>query len=255
MAPRRQLPTNMYADVPVSEWRRRFDSAATLEERYRAFTALSTLLSAQEFLRLAIATLSDRVGDLRAAAAHGIAGRLERLSVSVADLGDDLQTKLHAGLQDPDPDVRLGILRALAAGPGFDAAAERVLDDLIVAADGQPPALVSLADLCRRIPGAAVRHLDELRQWLLADLAELREAASGALLTTGPAISTALPELLIAIDDEEPLVREQAAHGLGMCQPISDDIRRALELATQDEDPGVAQAARQARQPGSTAAQ
>jgi HEAT repeat protein len=78
------------------------------------------------------------------------------------------------------------------------------------------------------------------------DSAEVRESAAQALATLGSRSSSAVAELIAALDDEEPLVREFAARALGQHDSINDAARIALQAACADDDAIVAAAAQEA---------
>ena len=60
--------------------------------------------------------------------------------------------------------------------------------------------------------------------------------------------------LAAALDDEEPVVREQSAIALGKLPALTESSREALKGAINDEDEGVATAARLALGAGREAA-
>ena len=66
--------------------------------------------------------------------------------------------------------------------------------------------------------------------------------------TSSGAASAMVNELLAALDDDEPIVRENAAIALGRCGANEPQVLSALSAAEQDEDEGVAAAAHVALQ-------
>ncbi len=243
---RRSLAVNPYACESVETWLSRLEFAPSLEDRFQAFTALSQLQPPGAICELAARLLADREPELRAAAAHWIAGACDRGRLSPTDVPADLAGKLTARLTESDPEVQLACLRALSRLGAPAAALEPVITRLIGSDAAEPTSIVMLAELCRRVPDAGRRNLAALRRWLVAEQADVREGAALSLLGLGADGVDALPEWLQAIDDEEPLVRETAARALGRFVATHPEVRAALDGAVTDADPGVAAAAREA---------
>lgn len=243
---RRPLAVNPYVSDTVETWLSRLEFAPSLEQRYQAFTALSQLQPPAAVCALAARLLEDREGELRAAAAHWLAVACDRGWLNPADVAADLAGQLTARLSESDPEVQLACLRALSRLGAPAESLEPIITRMIADDEAEPTSMVILADLCRRVPDAGRRNLAALRRWLVAEQADLREGAALALLSLGADGVEALPEWLLAIDDEEPLVRETAARALGLFVGTHPEVRAALEEAVTDADPGVAAAAREA---------
>lgn len=83
----------------------------------------------------------------------------------------------------------------------------------------------------------AVRVLAEA----LADPeAEVRELAAAGLAEFGPDAQIALPELIKAVQDENPVVRRRALRAIGFIgATAADDALPCLIAATEDDDEGV----------------
>ena len=75
--------------------------------------------------------------------------------------------------------------------------------------------------------------------------AEVRESVSAAVVTWGEPAASLVEPLMIALDDDEPLVREHAALALGRAGVASEAIMSALQTASADDDEIVAAAAKE----------
>lgn len=245
MAAKRSLPINPYAQRPVQEWIADLRSATSTEVRYRAFVAVTELLDSEALLPLVLETLSDGDGDLRATAATWLARSLQqgRLPRQV-EAFPKVQEVLLPLLNDVDPDVQLSAARALSWLLPQPSSLAPVVLRLLDRDDTQPTSHAVLAELCGRIPDVGAEGVRHLQRLLVAEQAEVREAAAGALAASGRVAIGALSELVAALEDEEPLVREHAAFALGHLHPWDEVTRTALELACSDEDTEVAAAAR-----------
>ncbi|OYW24962.1 MAG: hypothetical protein B7Z55_00690 [Planctomycetales bacterium 12-60-4] len=238
------MPANPYAAHPVETWLARLQSSAGLEERYRAFVAVTELLEPEQAFEVVRQTLADRDGDLRAAAANWIALGVQRQRLALDDSATAaLTTALSARLDDDDPDVQLAAARGLGwlapQSPELSAAIVR----LVERDDSHPTSQVALAELCGRVSSAAEPCLPWLRRWLSAEQADVREAAAVALARLGTTAAAAMPELVTALEDDEPFVRESAAVALGQLRPLPTEAVEALRIAAADEDEIVARAA------------
>ncbi len=241
----RRVPVNPYASEPLEVWLDRLRGGASVDERFRGFLAVTSLMSPTDALPAVLATLTDAAGDLRAAAANWIGNAVQRAKLSgqtsaTAQVIERLTPLLH----DADPDVQLSSARALSwLIPGSPDLLQ-VVTDLLAREDSQPTSLAVLAEICGRVPQAGRDNLSRLRQLLGAEQAEVRESAAQALVKLGIAAAPAIEELVAALEDEDPLVREAAAIALGQVGPLPASALTALQAAATDEDPGVAAAAR-----------
>jgi len=241
---RRTLPQNPYAEIPVAEWLVKLQSPGPIEERYRAWSAVTTLLSPDDAWPHVMIVLSDAEAELRAAAAHWIAvvrerGRIEPSAAHRADV----QERILAMLSEADPDVRLAAVEAAVAWEVITPAVSATALELLRHPETEATSLATLCQLSGRLPDIAGDSVPRLGILLSAEQADLRESAAQALSALGSRASTAATELTAALDDEEPLVREHAARALGQLDYVDDAIRHALQTATTDEDAVVAAAA------------
>jgi len=70
---------------------------------------------------------------------------------------------------------------------------------------------------------------------------DVRELAAAGLAEFGPDAQIALPELIKAVQDENPVVRRRAVRAIGFIGPAAaDDSLASLIAATEDDDEGVA---------------
>lgn len=240
---------SQFGTEPLETWVERLGAGATVEQRYRAFLAISELAEPLGVYPHAIALLNDVQGELRAVAAHWMATAIDtqRLQLTAAEQAQ-LGQRLLGHLQDPDPDVRLAIARCLAYVEPTSPALADVISELLKDDEAHSSSLAELAKLCARVPAASERNLPRLQQLLAAEQAEVREAASLVFARHADAARSSVPQLVIALDDEEPVVREHAARALGFVNPLPADAQLALEEATRDEDEQVAAAARSSLQ-------
>ncbi len=69
---------------------------------------------------------------------------------------------------------------------------------------------------------------------------QIRELAALALIESGPEARYALPELIVALQDESPVVRRRAIRAIGVVGPVAlDDALAALVAATEDDEESV----------------
>lgn len=248
--PRRSLPVNPYASRPVEAWLDDLRSATGTEARYRAFVAVTELIEPSALLPVILSTLGDDDGDLRAASATWLARGLQQGKIPrQVDAAPQVQSRLLPLLNDSDPDVQLAAARALSWMTPQPASLSSVVLQLLERDDSQATSHAVLAELCGRIRGIEAEAVVHLKRLITAEQADVREAAAGALAVLGNHAGEALHELVAALDDEEPLVRELAATALGQLHPLDESTRKALDQTTRDEDPEVAAAARRSLNP------
>jgi HEAT repeat protein len=87
--------------------------------------------------------------------------------------------------------------------------------------------------------------IERLKVLLSHPQAEVRESVS-AVVSPGSIAEQLIDPLVAALDDDEPIVRENAATALGNSGDDGSRIQEALSIAERDEDEGVAEAARAA---------
>lgn len=241
----RSLPLNPYAETPIEEWLARLAGHGNVEDRYRAFAAVASLLPAAEAWPHLIGLLTDDDAELRAAAAHWVARLAERRRLEPTDeRRSTVRSRVSPLLNDDDPDVRLAAATALAAWNLLTPEVGEAVLQLLRHPAAQPTSLVAAAQLVPRFPELANEAVPQLAALLSAEQAELRESAAQALLQLQTLSAPAAPALVAALEDEEPLVRECAARTLGLFPFCDDSMLQGLQQATGDEDPEVAAAAR-----------
>lgn len=245
MAAKRSLPINPYAQRSSEAWLAELRTATATEARYRAFVAVTELLEPAALLPVVLNTLKDTDGDLRATAATWLARGLQQGKIPRhVEESPQVQDGLLPLLSDVDPDVQLSAVRALSWLLPQPANLAAVVLQLLDREDTQPTSLAVLAEVCGRVPDVGAAGIKHLQRLIAAEQAEVREAAAGALAASGRAAQGALHELVAALEDEEPLVRELAAVALGHLHPWDTTTRAAVEQACADEDAEVAAAAR-----------
>ncbi|HUQ71519.1 MAG TPA: HEAT repeat domain-containing protein, partial [Planctomycetaceae bacterium] len=237
---------NPFAEIPVAEWLQKLQSPGPIEDRYRAWSAVTTSLSPVDAWPHVMTVLSDTEAELRAAAAHWIAvvkvrGRIEPSLTHRTEMQD----RILPLLADADPDVRLSAAEASIAWDVITPAVSATVLDLLRHPETEATSLATLCGLSGRLPDIAVESVPRLAALLSAEQADVREAAAQALSALGSRSATAATELIAALDDEEPLVREHAARALGQLDFADDALRSALQAATTDEDAVVAAAAQE----------
>jgi len=243
---RRTLPQNPYAEIPVAEWLVELQSPGPIEDRYRAWSAVTTLLSPEDAWPHVMNVLSDTDAELRATAAHWIAVVKERGRIEPSETHrSDVQERILLLLADADPDVRLSATEAAVAWDVITPTVSATVLELLRHPETEATSLATLCRLSGWLPDIAVKSVPRLAGLLSAEQADVREAAAHALAALGSRSVPAAPELVAALDDEEPLVREHAARALGQLDFVDDALRTALQVATTDEDAVVAAAAQE----------
>ncbi|MBI1348107.1 hypothetical protein GC163_17675 [bacterium] len=241
----RDIPLNPYASRSVAEWRSVLGSAAAIEERYRAFVALTELLPPGDVLGDVASLLNSTDSELQATAANWLGRQLVRSPEFIPSTqAEPIRLALQPLLTSEDPDVQLAAVRAMCRLDAGSIALATALGVLLSRDDIQPTSQVVLADVCGVLTGQAAVTVPTLQEWLSAEQADVREATAAALLQLEAAAAPAIAELTTALDDEEPLVREYAAKALGNIGPLPSSSREALLTACDDEDEIVAAAAR-----------
>lgn len=244
---RRSLPSNPFSGTPFDDWIEALWTPDPLDRRYRAWTAVTTLLSPSEVWSQALRLLADSEPELRAAAAHWLAVTINR---GALDLTSERQVQIREQtmslLADADPDVRLAAAEAAVAWHVESPEVSRQVLLLLNDETTEPTSLALLSRLSGRLPDIADRSVPRLAALLSADSAEVREASALALKQLGARSMPAATELVAALEDEEPLVREFAAQALGQHDSVDDTIRHGLQAACDDEDAVVAAAAQAA---------
>lgn len=236
----------LFSERPVSQWIVLFQTAHAAEDRLRALQAINALCPADEAQRWAAVALNDNDISVRALAARLFGNR-------TSPLDTETETRLQSLLDDGDPDVRFEAARALirCRSMRLDQAILRLLqflddpetDPLMLAAVVNTLVAADLSTGC-----VESDLLPRLLRLLDHDRAEVREAVASAFAKWPVMSKTCYPQLLVMLDDSEPLVREKIALALGLSGLSIDTVRNALQAATKDEDSEVARVATEALQ-------
>lgn len=234
----RDLPLNPYAAIPLAEWEARLFSPAPLEERYRAWLAVTRLATLATVSQHALRLLDDPEAEFRAAACRWLAQAVRQ--GQLAEQQAALRAAWTRCLHDADLDVQLEAARGLVHLDPPPVELADVVLRLLAHAEGQTTTLAVLVELSGACPHLAASLLPRLRGWLSsATEVELREAAAATLARWGACSAPAEAELAAALDDESPLVREHAAIALRQLPQITEATLAALQAAREDEDAGV----------------
>ena len=230
----------------LAEWIEVLQRAESADERYRALLAVKSLGSWEEAVAASHRVLSDDDAVVRALAAK-VLGESKRLDEADASPWSEIAEALVARLSDLDVDVRFEAARALGRVRRGDAAARDVLLSLLDEEDVQPLMLASIITaVAERSDVDLTRLALRYGTLLIHEQAEVRESVSAAVAQWGVSAAALIEPLLIALDDEEPLVRENAALTLGRAGVASEEVAAALRAAATDEDEVVASVARDA---------
>jgi hypothetical protein len=92
-------------------------------------------------------------------------------------------------------------------------------------------------------PSFQGRSVSVLRARLEAPDVDMRRDAAQALGQLGEDAEEAIPELIVALRDADPIVRRRAAHALGNIGPKAKEARTALRWTILDKDRFVFQTA------------
>lgn len=241
-----------FSNRSVEEWGNSLQQATSADDRYRALLAINSLGTEEAILDACRRSLGDADSGVRALAAKQIRGlrpragteqpALEEAWLPIADL-------LETCLADEDPDVRFEAARTLTQVAPERAGARDVLLALLDDEGTQPLMLaVVVTALGERTDLGAGSLLPRFQKLLRHAQAEVRENTSAVICRWGAEVAPMVSELIAALDDDEPIVRENAAIALGRCDVSTAEVLCALQTATEDEDEGVAAAARDAAQ-------
>lgn len=235
--------TQPFAHRSLSEWQQELASAAVPDDRYRALLAVNALAAPALAVDLCVQSLGDVDCGVRALAArrlrdwHGSAeSPVSNWSPTVAALA--------ARLDDADPDVQFESARTLGQIAPHESRALDVLLRLLNDPGTQPLTLALVLNaLTERADVDLTGLVIQVRNFLRHPQAEVRESASGLVARCVPREDLE-SDLVEGLDDDEPIVRENCAIGLGRYSTeLSPTVGQALEQAARDEDDGVAAAA------------
>ena len=235
-----------FASRSLEEWIEVLQQATTPDERYRALLAVKSLGSLDEAVVWSRHSLSDADSAVRAVAAKQL-GELKRLSIGDVALWTEIATGLSERLDDPDIDVRFEAARALGRIRTNDEPSKGVILSLLDDEGIQPLMTAAIVTALGERSDVDLSLLVSRYGRLLShEQAEVRESVSAAVAAWGPQAAPLVDPLVIALDDEEPLVREHAALALGRAEVASEAVVAALRTASVDEDEAVAETAREA---------
>jgi hypothetical protein len=241
-----EMPPSPFSSRSAEEWISVLQQAASADDRYRALLGVNSTGSPQQALEWSTRSLGDADSGVRALAAK----QLRELKSRVTDQSSSENwASLQQCLNDEDPDVRFEAARTLTQVAPECTAAREVLLTLLDDEGTQPLMLaVVVTAVGERTDLPAELMLPRFQRLLAHPQAEVRENSSAIVCQWGPKAAALVGELITALDDDEPIVRENAALALGGCGVASEDVLKALEIAATDEDEGVADAARSANQ-------
>ena len=235
-----------FASRSLEEWIEVLQQATTPDERYRALLAVKSLGSLDEAVVWSRHSLSDADSAVRAVAAKQL-GELKRLSTGDVALWTEIATGLSERLDDPDIDVRFEAARALGRIRTNDEPSMGVILSLLDDEGIQPLMTAAIVTALGERSDVDLSLLVSRYGRLLShEQAEVRESVLAAVAAWGPQAAPLVDPLVIALDDEEPLVREHAALALGRAEVASEAVVAALRTASVDEDEAVAETAREA---------
>ncbi len=236
-----------FSNRPLPAWIEDLQRAGSADDRYRALLAVISMASPPESVRWCRHSLRDVDSGLRALAAKSL-GELKRRTVESDAAWPEISTELVERLGDEDPDVRFEAARALGrVNPQLTEALDvllSLLDD-----EGTQPLMIAVvvSALGERPDADAEVLVPRYRHLLAHPQAEVRENVSAVVAGSGTVAAALVRELIAALDDDEPIVRENAAVALGRSGNNSPEVLAALTTAAGDDDEGVAMAARDAQ--------
>jgi HEAT repeat protein len=240
------MPQKPFSSRSAEEWINVLQQSTSADDRYRALLGVNSTGSRQQALEWCARSLGDTDSGVRALAAK----QLRELKSRTADQTSSenwssTSAILRQCLNDEDPDVRFEAARTLTQVAPECAAARDVLLALLDDEGTQPLMLavvVTAVGERRDLPPEMV--LPRFQRLLAHPQAEVRENSSAVVCQWGTKAAPLVEELITALDDDEPIVRENAAIALGGSGVTSEKALKALEVAATDEDEGVADAAR-----------
>lgn len=232
---------------PLQDWIKDLAQAPSPDDRYRALLAVQSLGSPSQQLEGCRTALADADSGMRAQAAKKLRDLRSQIETISATERSALAAKLSDLLRNDDPDVRFEAARTLGVLDPNNSGARDVLLALLDDEGTQPLMLsVVVTALGERDDSQPTDLLPRFRKLLSHPQAEVRENVSAVVSRWGASAAPLVAELIQALDDDEPIVRENAAIALGGAVITSDDVISALHQAAADEDEGVALAAKTA---------
>lgn len=233
-----------FSERTLVEWIDHLQQATSPDERYRALLAVKSLGPFDEAVAWCRHSLHDADLSVVALAAKQL-GELKRCSTGDSVAWTDIARELAARLADADLDVRFEAARSLGRIRSDDESSRGVLLSLLDDAGIQPLMIAAIVTALGERSDLDVSLLAPRYGRLLShEQAEVRECVSAAVATWERPAALLVEPLLIALDDEEPLVRENAAISLGRAGSDTAAVIAALQTVSTDEDEIVAEAAR-----------
>jgi HEAT repeat protein len=233
-----------FTEKPLTAWCELLRSSPDAEERYRALQAITVLADPAESVHWLRSGLDDLDSAVRAGAARWLASRVELTPrPGSAEDWNRIAERWAQLLSDDDPDVRFESARGVMQIDPANAAAVRVLAELLSDPETQPAMVAAILKVYRTIDRKNAIPTPEWLRWLRHDQSALREEAVRTLAHWGAGSPNLAQDLVPLLDDEDPFVREEAAKSLGAIGVSSPDIIAAWETATSDDDEIVAAAA------------
>lgn len=236
-----------FASRPLQDWIKDLAQAPSPEDRYRALLAVQSLGSPSQQLECCRTALADADSGIRAQAAKKLRDLRSPIETISATERSALAASLNNLLRDEDPDVRFEAARTLGVLDPSNIGARDVMLALLDDEGTQPLMLsVVVTALGERDDSQPTDLLPRFQKLLSHSQAEVRENVSAVVSRWGTSAAPLVVELIQALDDDEPIVRENAAIALGGAGIASEDVIAALHQTAADEDEGVALAAKTA---------
>lgn len=239
--------TSPFPQRPLSDWIEDLQHAEAAEDRYRALLAIHSSGDFLESVPWCRSALHDSDAGVRALAAKQIGQWRHAEEPRASDaIWQEVELDLVPLLQDADPDVRFETARSLGRIDPKLTSPGDVLLSLLDGEETQPLMIaVVVSALGERTDLDSDALVPRFRTLLGHSQAEVRENVSSVVSRWDTAaLSLMIAELVLATDDDEPIVRENAVLALGKSGLDSSPILAALTRAMEDEDEGVAAAAR-----------
>jgi len=240
---------SLFSKRPLADWIYDLQHAPAAENRYRALMAVHSLGKPSEAISWFRQAVRDADSSVRALAIKQL-GELKRSAsrATPESVWTEIASELVAALTDVDLDVRFEAARALGRIDPNQSGARDALLSLLDDDQTQPLMIAIVVSALAELSDTnSERMIVRYRKLITHDQAEVRENVSAAILKSTGTINGLIPELIAALDDDEPIVRENAAISLGHLTGNHPDVQSALQATEADEDEGVAEAARNAR--------
>lgn len=223
--------------MTVEELRAKLETAPTPEARFRTMVGICALLEGEAAHDDLLKAIGDADVSLVAYACKQIA---RRASVISPEQVATLHSRLEACLAHEDPDVRFEAARAWVHFPFDPQRVHGLLHTLLSDPETQPLMLGPVLRTLAKAQGPVDQLAPTLRQLAAHEKEDLREAVAESIGLMGSAGRHFTNLLLTLLDDDDPFVRERAAHSLALVGAHSAEVLAALEAATHDEDEGCA---------------